>query len=116
MHIYLQKYNDSVYYKIVCKRILTLGFEIPNYIINSFKVLLISFIDNLLFIHKYLVVYVFKKVNSSALLQIFINFGLLEEACDLCFDYIDALLTNFGIERFDIKVRKEYGFIISGVF
>ena len=42
LHIYLEKYNDVVYYKAVCKRLLTLGFEIPNYILNSFKVCLLS--------------------------------------------------------------------------
>jgi hypothetical protein len=81
LHIYLEKYSDVVYYKAVCKRLLTLGYEVPSYIINSFK-----------------------KVNSNALLQLFINFGLLEEAYDLCIDYMDALMTSRGIGRFDIKV------------
>jgi hypothetical protein len=38
LHSYLERYNDKVYYKAVCNRILTLGFEIPNYIVTSFQV------------------------------------------------------------------------------
>jgi hypothetical protein len=41
LQTYLEKFDDVVYYKAVCKRILTLGFEIPNYIINSFKVVVV---------------------------------------------------------------------------
>jgi hypothetical protein len=37
LHIYLEKYSDVVYYKAVCKRLLTLGYDVPSYIINSFK-------------------------------------------------------------------------------
>ena len=38
------------------------------------------------------------------MLQIFINFGLLEEAYELCIDYTTSLVTNKDTEEFDIKV------------
>ena len=43
-------------------------------------------------------------MNTSALLQILITYGLLEEAYDLCIDYMVALVTNKEIDKFDIKV------------
>ena len=35
---YLKKYNDTEYYKLVCKRLVKNGYEIPSPIAHLFKV------------------------------------------------------------------------------
>ena len=38
LHYYLEKYSNLVYYDAVCKRLLTFGQSIPDYIESAFKV------------------------------------------------------------------------------
>ncbi len=78
----MKKFNDIVYYKSVCKRIIMLETEIPHYIIDSFK-----------------------KLNSNALLQIYINYGFWEEAIELTQQYIKAVLIDGGVNTLDFKVK-----------
>ena len=56
--------------------------EIPHYIIDSFK-----------------------KLNSNALLQIYITYGFWQDAVDLIHQYIEAiLLDGTSMRTFDLKV------------
>jgi tetratricopeptide (TPR) repeat protein len=80
LHSYLVKFNDSSYFKAACIRIITIGFQVPHYIVDSFK-----------------------KRDTHSLLKIYVNYGLWEKAIELVQDYIDAILTNERLSSFDIK-------------
>ncbi len=63
--------------------------EIPHYIIDSFK-----------------------KLNSNALLQIYITYGFWQEAVDLIHHYIEAvLLDGSTMKTFDLKVYSSIYFL-----
>ncbi|CAF0770482.1 unnamed protein product [Brachionus calyciflorus] len=69
---YLDKLNDSIYYKNVCQRILILGYEIPA-----------------------TVQYKFKLLNPQSLLSIYLNYGLWNEALNLIKELINQSPKDF---------------------
>ncbi|XP_046859836.1 nuclear pore complex protein Nup160-like [Xenia sp. Carnegie-2017] len=83
LNVYLRRFGSkqtSVYYKCVCTRLLSMGCSLPTWLINDYKV-----------------------ANPGELLQLFINFDLLEEATDLAMEYLNATMGHgkeyFGLEE-----------------
>ncbi|KAJ8795873.1 hypothetical protein J1605_002635 [Eschrichtius robustus] len=78
---YLEKYKvqNNLYHHCVINKLLSHGVPLPNWLINSYK-----------------------KVDAAALLRLYLNYDLLEEAVDLVSEYVDAVLGKghqyFGIE------------------
>ncbi|XP_052552283.1 nuclear pore complex protein Nup160 [Tympanuchus pallidicinctus] len=78
---YLERYpsQNSLYHRCVINKLLAHGIPLPTWLINSYK-----------------------KVDAAALLRLYLNYDLLEEAGDLVLEYVDAVLGKgheyFGIE------------------
>nr|XP_054757535.1 nuclear pore complex protein Nup160-like [Lytechinus pictus] len=82
LQTYLERYDqkgDHMNYRIVIKKLLSLGFHLPQWVINSYK-----------------------KLDPGNLLFLYITFDLLEEAANLGVEFIDAVLGR-GIEYFGLK-------------
>ncbi|XP_053256350.1 nuclear pore complex protein Nup160 isoform X1 [Podarcis raffonei] len=78
---YLDRYKSQncSYHRCVINKLLSHGVPLPNWLINSYKM-----------------------VDAAELLRLYLNYDLLEEAVDLVLEYVDALLGKgphyFGIE------------------
>nr|XP_034982154.1 nuclear pore complex protein Nup160 isoform X2 [Zootoca vivipara] len=78
---YLDRYKSQncPYHRCVINKLLSHGVPLPNWLINSYKM-----------------------VDAAELLRLYLNYDLLEEAVDLVLEYVDALLGKgphyFGIE------------------
>ncbi|KAL4225759.1 hypothetical protein ACF0H5_016448 [Mactra antiquata] len=82
---YLDKYEDrkGQYHRCAASKLLTYGFTLPAWLVNSYKGL-----------------------NSAELLKLYIDHNLLEEGVNLCKEYIEAVLDTFkGVDSqlFQIK-------------
>ncbi|XP_052066058.1 nuclear pore complex protein Nup160-like isoform X1 [Mytilus californianus] len=76
---YLEMYEEktSQYHRCVAVKLLSHGFPLPTWLVNSFK-----------------------KINMSELLKIYIDFDLLEDGVLLTMEYIDAIVDSLtGQER-----------------
>ncbi|KAL4622892.1 nuclear pore complex protein Nup160 [Arapaima gigas] len=79
---YLEKYpaQNGQHHFCVINKLLSHGVPLPDWLVNSYKV-----------------------VDTAALLRLYLNYDLLELAVDLVLEYVDALLGKghqyFGIER-----------------
>ena len=71
---YLERYeeNTAQYHRCVAIKLLSHGFPLPTWLVNSYK-----------------------KLNMSELLKIFIDFDLLEDGVILTMEYIDAVMDSF---------------------
>ncbi|EPY76997.1 nuclear pore complex protein Nup160 [Camelus ferus] len=78
---YLERYKvqNNLYHHCVINKLLSHGVPLPNWLINSYKM-----------------------VDAAELLRLYLNYDLLEEAVDLVSEYVDAVLGKghqyFGIE------------------
>ena len=80
---YLQKFTaikGPLYHKAVAKKLLSLSCSLPTWLVNDYK-----------------------ERNAAELLQLYVNFDLLEEAGELTIEYINAVL-GIGKEYFGLKV------------
>lgn len=75
---YLIKFNDTFYYKIVAKRLLKNGYEIPSSI-----------------------AYLFKKLDPNALLKIYIDFNFWEECVEIISEQIDQAIHKEDQNMYD---------------
>lgn len=66
---YLTKYNNTEYYKVVCKHLIKNGYEIPDSIS-----------------------YLFKKLDPNALLKVYIDFNFWEECVEIISEQIDMFI------------------------
>ena len=73
LHYYLEKYSNLVYYDAVCKRLLTFGQSVPDYIESAFK-----------------------KINLSSLINLYVNYGLNEQALEILVEHIDNVCQNMS--------------------
>nr|XP_023673218.1 nuclear pore complex protein Nup160 [Paramormyrops kingsleyae] len=79
---YLEKYpsQNAQHQFCVINKLLSHGVALPDWLVNSYKV-----------------------VDTAALLRLYLNYDLLEEAVELVLEYVDAVLGKghqyFGIER-----------------
>ncbi|XP_077979037.1 nuclear pore complex protein Nup160-like [Glandiceps talaboti] len=71
--------GENGYRKVVASKLLSLGVPLPCWLIHSYK-----------------------RKNTPELLQLYINFDLLEEATNLALEFIDAVLGK-GKEHFGLK-------------
>ncbi|XP_028408932.1 nuclear pore complex protein Nup160-like [Dendronephthya gigantea] len=83
LNVYLDRFGSKqncVYYKCVCTRLLSMGCVLPTWLVNAYKV-----------------------ANPAELLQLLINFDLLQEAGSLALEYLNAVMGHgkeyFGIEE-----------------
>jgi hypothetical protein len=60
---------------------LTFGYELPADIVGSFK-----------------------KLNTHALLELYVAYSNWQEACSLVKEYLTSIMVNKETERYDIKV------------
>lgn len=51
----------------------------------------------------------FQKVDTASLLRIYISYGLIEQACDLCIDYIDCIFNNQSLDQLNNPKSTLYG-------
>ncbi|XP_071489646.1 nuclear pore complex protein Nup160-like [Diadema antillarum] len=82
LQLYLERHDtvgNHVHYQTVIKKVLSLGFQLPQWLVNSYK-----------------------KLDPGNLLLLYISFDLLEEAGNLAIEFIDALLGK-GEEYFGLK-------------
>ena len=79
--------NGPIYYKPVARKLASLGCILPVWLVNAYKTR-----------------------NPAELLQIYINFDLLEEAANLAGDYIQAVLGH-GKEYFGLQASDSGGCI-----
>ncbi|VDI42582.1 Hypothetical predicted protein [Mytilus galloprovincialis] len=90
---YLEMYEEktSQYHRCVAVKLLSHGFPLPTWLVNSFK-----------------------KINMSELLKIYIDFDLLEDGVLLTMEYIDAVVdsltgqerTQFGLKACGTQVSQ----------
>uniref|UniRef100_A0A6Q2YMV0 Nucleoporin 160 n=1 Tax=Esox lucius TaxID=8010 RepID=A0A6Q2YMV0_ESOLU len=79
---YLEKHptQNAQHHRSVINKLLSHGIPLPDWLINDYK-----------------------GVDAAALLRLYLNYDLLEEAAELVLEYVDALLGKghqyFGIER-----------------
>ncbi|XP_072022544.1 nuclear pore complex protein Nup160-like [Amphiura filiformis] len=81
LRAYLIKYDqegDHTYYKCVVNRLLSVGFHLPKWLVNTYK-----------------------KLHAAELLTLYINYDMLEEATYLALEYIDAVMGK-GTEYFGL--------------
>eukprot|EP00058_Branchiostoma_floridae_P011934 XP_002597422.1 hypothetical protein BRAFLDRAFT_122633 [Branchiostoma floridae] len=82
LQTYLERFDITGvkgYHKSVANKLLSLGAPLPTWLIRAYK-----------------------EKNASELLRLYLNFDLLEEACHLVGEYIDAVLGK-GTEYFGLK-------------
>ncbi|CAH1256707.1 NUP160 [Branchiostoma lanceolatum] len=82
LQIYLERFDIAGvkgYHKSVANKLLSLGAPLPTWLVRAYK-----------------------EKNASELLRLYLNFDLLEEACHLVGEYIDAVLGK-GTEYFGLK-------------
>ena len=81
---YLEKFTamkGPLYHKAVAKKLLSLSCKLPTWLVNDYK-----------------------ERNAAELLQLYVNFDLLEEAGELTIEYVNAVL-GIGKEYFGLKVK-----------
>ncbi|XP_078583967.1 nuclear pore complex protein Nup160-like isoform X2 [Branchiostoma floridae x Branchiostoma japonicum] len=82
LQTYLERFDVTGvkgYHKSVANKLLSLGAPLPTWLVRAYK-----------------------EKNASELLRLYLNFDLLEEACHLVGEYIDAVLGK-GTEYFGLK-------------
>ncbi|XP_078662026.1 nuclear pore complex protein Nup160-like [Branchiostoma floridae x Branchiostoma belcheri] len=82
LQAYLERFDITGvkgYHKSVANKLLSLGAPLPTWLVRAYK-----------------------EKNASELLRLYLNFDLLEEACHLVGEYIDAVLGK-GTEYFGLK-------------
>ncbi|XP_071795537.1 nuclear pore complex protein Nup160-like [Asterias amurensis] len=82
LKLYLEKHDnigDHSHYKCVINKLLSLGYQLPTWLINAYK-----------------------KLNPASLLLLYITYDMLEEATALAMEYIDAV-QGHGSEYFGLK-------------
>eukprot|EP00794_Sanderia_malayensis_P016776 gene16776-18471_t len=79
---YLERFSKRdgfIYYKLVSRKLLSLGCSLPAWLVNSYK-----------------------EKNCAELIQLYIKFDLLEDAANLAIEYINAVC-GLGKEYFGLK-------------
>ncbi|XP_071104860.1 nuclear pore complex protein Nup160-like isoform X1 [Haliotis cracherodii] len=85
LQCYLNSYEDSTarYHRCVSEKLLSHGFSLPTWFINSYK-----------------------ELNCAELLRVYINYDLLEEAAALATEYIHAVTdTLSGVDRIMFSLK-----------
>ena len=71
LELYLTKYNNPVYYKLVCERLLKNCFELPEFVVESFK-----------------------KLDPNCLLQVYIDYNCWNDAIQLVNEQMNLVLDD----------------------